>query len=52
MGRLLSRLESYGQAEPWLQKGTELTAASGFEDGATDTMKKYADCPMQRTLSP
>lgn len=43
MGRLLSRLKRYGEAEPWLQKGIELTAASGFEDGATDTMTKYAE---------
>ncbi len=43
MGRLLSRLERFAEAEPWLQKGIELTAASGFEDGATDTMTKYAE---------
>ncbi|MCA1777801.1 MAG: diguanylate cyclase [Xanthomonadaceae bacterium] len=43
MGRLLTRLERHAEAEPWLEKGIELTTASGFQDGATDTMTKYAE---------
>jgi diguanylate cyclase (GGDEF)-like protein len=43
MGRALFRLDRYEDAEAWMQKGIELTAESGFEDGVTDAMTRYGE---------
>ena len=48
IGRLLLRMENLEEAEPWLKQGIEMSATSGFKDGATDTMTTYGELLLEQ----
>jgi len=48
IGRVLFALKRYEEAETLLQQGIALTAESGFEDGATDSMRRYGELLLEQ----